>query len=225
MSCLDSIRHKTYFLHLIEFNRYLVFYFVDKNLYSLHKKLTKISNMKKIPTILMIIFMISCQQQEDISTDLNAQEISLDLSDLEDLELLKQMASEFKATADGLNEIDLDDSTKLRLESLSELMLSNYIFFKELSLYKKGNVTNKTLCRYLSYPECQQEYNTCVWWAKSWDDLLRKCNGPVSNRPSNCTQIRLDYIKNLDKIESTYHKCSNKFKSCIGCSSGPQGPL
>ena len=74
-------------------------------------------------------------------------------------------------------------------------------------------------------PFCYDDYLECISWAVLWDNLLAQCNGP--NPPSNCQQIRDDYIANLDEIEQTYIDCAIELDKCekLYCPGGPGGPL
>ncbi|KZS38231.1 hypothetical protein AWE51_19535 [Aquimarina aggregata] len=172
--------------------------------------------MKKFILVLSVLFIISCNKEENSEELLIQQEEFVSVS--ENVDALRRLALDFKATADGRNGIELDEKSKLRLRKLADVMLSD-VKIREASVASK--------CIY-GASLCDGPYEDCIWWAASWDNLLRKCNGPVADRPFNCDQIREDYLANIDEIEATYIRCTNSFNSCISnaCGGGgPQGPL
>ncbi|WP_299220997.1 hypothetical protein [uncultured Aquimarina sp.] len=172
--------------------------------------------MKKIIFVLSLFLVISCNKEEDSEEFLDRNEGSLNAS--EKVDALERLALDFMDTAEGNNGIELDEKTKLKLKKLAYLILSDIKKLKEEDFRK---------CAY-GGSLCDGPYYDCIWWAASWDNLLRKCNGPEADRPFNCDQIREDYLANIDEIEATYIRCTNQFNSCISSAcggGGPQGPL
>ena len=172
--------------------------------------------MKKIILILSVFMIISCNKEESSEDIVNQQEETL--STTENIEALRRLALDFKATAEGKNGIELDEKIKIRLKNLANLILSDMEKREEIMTRK---------CAY-GGGLCERPYEDCIWWAASWDNLLRRCNGPEADRPFNCDQIREDYLANIDEIEATYVRCTNEFNSCVAAAcgdNGPQGPL
>ncbi len=154
--------------------------------------------------MLSIFFVVSCNTEETSDDLVNQQEESLSFAETQDA--LRRVALDFKATVEGLNGITLTESERFKLSKLADLILSDL---------NSNNQKSRDTRACPGSSVCTQSYNSCIWWAKSWDDLLRRCNGPVANRPPNCDQIRRDYIRNLDEIEATYMRCNNELNSCV----------
>lgn len=112
------------------------------------------------------------------------------------------------------NNENLTLSKKNQMKELSKLIKTDLDRIKLIPKTKK--LKQKSRRGNSCIPSgCTQPYLSCIYWAKSWDDLLSKCNGPISQRPNNCQQIMDDYIKNIDEIEATYIKCSRKLNACV----------
>lgn len=155
-----------------------------------------------------ILTLISCQTEE-IERNQNTELLSAEIKELSIFKLAAQMNNL------TLNE-KLSNSEKVRLREFSQSIISDLKTFelnKSEIQYQNTASAKSSFC--LASSICGYQYNQCPQWATFWNDLLRSCNGPVENRPNNCDQIREDYINNLDKIESTYNKCSAKLNTCI----------
>lgn len=155
-----------------------------------------------------ILTLISCQT-EGIERNQNTELLSAEIKELSIFKLATQMNNL------TLNE-KLSNSEKVRLREFSQSIISDLKTFelnKSEIQYQNTARAKSSFCTASSI--CGNQYIQCTEWATLWEDLLGSCNGPVNNRPNNCDQIIEDYIKNLDKIESTYHKCKTKLDKCI----------
>jgi len=114
---------------------------------------------------------------------------------------------------DIIKQNDLTVESELRLKRISTTILEDIKIIETIYKNEEAAKADNVVCTAGSI--CSNQYASCTVWATSWNNLLARCNGPVSNRPNNCDQIRADYINNLDKIEATYQKCQLELGYCL----------
>ena len=167
--------------------------------------------------VLISLMVASCHTEETEFLETQQLDVTEEMSE----QPIYSMAVYLKGLS---QDIEISNTDREKARRLSELMLRDLRYVYGVS---EARAISDQNC-FPSSPRCVNNYNVCISWAKSWDELLSRCNGPEENRPYNCDQIRVDYIKNLDKIEATYIKCSQELIKCnkLECKGGGDiGPL
>lgn len=162
--------------------------------------------------ILMFSFIFIACEQSDVAP--SADELSV-TQEIESLSIF--------GLATQTQQLSLDPS--ISVEKRQQLADFAERIFLDLNNVKNMKLAARRSSTCIPPGYCYDDYIQCIDWAVHWDNLLAQCNGPTP--PSNCEQVRADYLANLDEIEATYHNCSIALYYCqdLYCPSGPGGGL
>jgi hypothetical protein len=164
------------------------------------------------------VALYSCTNQEDL--EVNPDKNSLTEYDLIFSDEVKELPifSLFQISQLILEGDDITEANRVKISILVKEMESDFRYLQTEVDTKKKNTTSSRSCG-----SCTSSYESCVWWAKSWDVMLQRCNAGLTSQIL-CDELREDYLENLDEIQATYIKCSSSFNKCIKqCSNKPPG--
>ncbi len=167
------------------------------------KKIKNSIQLKFMLSLLAAAFLtISCTPEEGGQVD-TALEVRMEVENSP----IYRMAVEFRNTS---NDPNVSAEQRAQLTGLSDMI------FNDLEILIRSKTVQRDAVEGGCIPPgyCYDDYEICVEWAVLWDNLLMQCNGGPYP-PSNCDQVRADYLANLDEIEETYIKCAEEREKCI----------
>lgn len=179
------------------------------------QKIKNSIQLKYLASLLALAFLaISCAPEEEGEVDV-AMEVRMEIENLP----IYRVATEFRNAS---TDQSISAEQRAQLTGLSNLI------FEDLDQLTKTRIEQRNVIESTCIPPgfCYDDYVQCIEWAVLWDNLLMQCNGGPYP-PSNCEQVRADYLANLDEIEATYIDCAEDLYKCqdLYCPSGPGGQL